>query len=35
MDFPGLETQMQEFGFPLEVATSRALGGHRVNVQLF
>lgn len=35
MDLPGLEKQMQEFGFPLEVATSRALEGHRANVQLF
>jgi hypothetical protein len=35
MDFPGLEKQMQEFVFPLEVATSRALERHRVNMQLF
>lgn len=35
MDFPGLVKRWQEAGLPPELATSRALEGYRVNVQLF
>lgn len=36
IDFPGLVAQLvQEFHFPPELATSRALEGYRANVQLF
>jgi subtilisin family serine protease len=36
IDFPGLVDRLvQEFNFPTELATSRALEGYRANVQLF
>jgi subtilisin family serine protease len=35
MDFPGFVKQMENAGFPTELATSRALEGYRANVQLF
>jgi subtilisin family serine protease len=35
MDFPGLVKQLTDNGFPIEVATSRALEDYRMNVQLF
>jgi subtilisin family serine protease len=35
IDFPGLVKQLQDQGFPPELATSRALEGYRANVQLF
>jgi subtilisin family serine protease len=35
IDFPGLVKRLQEAGFPVKVATSRALEGYRANVQLF
>jgi subtilisin family serine protease len=36
MDFPGFQKRlMQQFGFPPELATSRALEGYRANVLLF
>jgi subtilisin family serine protease len=35
MDFPGYQKQLQDSGFPPEMATSRALEGYRANVQLF
>jgi subtilisin family serine protease len=35
IDFPGLVARLKEAGFPLELATSRALEGYRANVQLF
>jgi len=35
MDFPGFQAELQEAGFPPELATSRALEGYRTNVQLF
>ncbi|MEP7367593.1 MAG: S8 family serine peptidase [Acidobacteriota bacterium] len=35
MDFPGFQKQLMAGGMPQEVATSRALEGYRLNVQLF
>ncbi len=36
MDFPGFQKRLvEQFGFPPELATSRALEGYRMNVQLF
>jgi subtilisin family serine protease len=35
IDFPGLVKDLQDQGFPPELATSRALEGYRANVQLF
>jgi hypothetical protein len=36
MDFPGFQKRLiEQFGFPPELATSRALEGYRANVQLF
>ena len=35
MDFPGFVAQLEQAGFPTELATSRALEGYRANVQLF
>jgi subtilisin family serine protease len=35
IDFPGFVKQMIDNGFPPELATSRALEGYRLNVQLF
>ena len=35
IDFPGLVKQLEDQGFPPELATSRALEGYRANVQLF
>lgn len=35
MDFPGLVKQLEDSGYPIELATSRALEGYRTNVQLF
>jgi subtilisin family serine protease len=35
IDFPGLVKRLQEAGFPVKLATSRALEGYRANVQLF
>jgi subtilisin family serine protease len=36
MDFPGFQKRLvEEFDFPPELATSRALEGYRLNVQLF
>ena len=35
MDFPGLVAQLVGQGFPPALATSRALEGYRLNVQLF
>lgn len=35
MDFPGFVKQLQDNGFPTELATSRALEGYRANVMLF
>ena len=36
MDFPGFQKRlMEQFGFPAELATSRALEGYRANVLLF
>jgi subtilisin family serine protease len=35
IDFPGLVKDLEDQGFPTELATSRALEGYRANVQLF
>jgi subtilisin family serine protease len=35
IDFPGLVADLEQRGFPTELATSRALEGYRANVQLF
>jgi subtilisin family serine protease len=36
LDFPGFQKRLvDDFGFPQELATSRALEGYRLNVQLF
>jgi subtilisin family serine protease len=35
IDFPGYQKQLEDQGFPPELATSRALEGYRANVQLF
>ena len=35
IDFPGLVKRLIDSGFPPELATSRALEGYRLNVQLF
>jgi subtilisin family serine protease len=35
IDFPGLVARLIDNGFPRELATSRALEGYRLNVQLF
>jgi subtilisin family serine protease len=35
IDFPGFVKQLEDKGFPPELATSRALEGYRANVQLF
>jgi subtilisin family serine protease len=35
IDFPGFQKYLQDAGYPPELATSRALEGFRLNVQLF
>jgi subtilisin family serine protease len=35
IDFPGFVKELEDAGFPPELATSRALEGYRANVQLF
>jgi subtilisin family serine protease len=35
IDFPGLVKKFVDAGFPIQLATSRALEGYRTNVQLF